>query len=187
MPNPIGKALRNRRAGHDALAWARRELQAPENFILTSPDFAHGDPMPEKLRGHVFGKTITPALAWTDPPKGTAELVLIVQDPDVPRAHPSLHLVSAGIDPALDGIPEDGLTNPSPLAGLTHGRGALGHLGWAGPMPIPSHGPHAYVFQLFALDKKLDLPPKFRLEDALVAMTGHIIGRARLDGTFENP
>jgi hypothetical protein len=51
-------------------------------------------------------------------------------------------------------------------------------------MPIRSHGPHRYVFQVFALDRRLDLPAKFKLGDALNAMSGHVIGRARLEGTF---
>ncbi len=47
MPaNPIGRALRNRHAGHHTLVWARPELQAPESFILTSPRLqpSHPDP-----------------------------------------------------------------------------------------------------------------------------------------------
>jgi phosphatidylethanolamine-binding protein (PEBP) family uncharacterized protein len=50
---------------------------------------------------------------------------------------------------------------------------------------VPSHGPHSYVFQLFALDSRLALPDRFSLADAVRAMTGHVIGRARLDGTYE--
>ena len=52
-------------------------------------------------------------------------------------------------------------------------------------MPIPSHGPYSYVFQLFALDHRPNLPGTFTLTDALRTMTGHVIGRARLDGTYE--
>lgn len=86
MPaNPLGRALRNRRAGHHTLVWARPDLQAPENFTLTSPAFGHGTPIPERYLGRLFGPNISPGLAWTAPPDGTAELVLIVQDPDVPR------------------------------------------------------------------------------------------------------
>ena len=62
MPaNPIGVALRGRRAGHHTLAWARPDLQAPENFTLTSPAFDHGAPIPEKHRGRLFGANISPA------------------------------------------------------------------------------------------------------------------------------
>ena len=185
-PNPIGLALRNRRAGHQTLVWVRPDLQAPENFTLTSPAFDHGTPIPERHRGRLFGANISPALAWTAPPPGAAELVLIVQDPDAPRRTPANHALTIGIDPSLPNIPENGLTDPSPVPKLKHGKGALGHHGWAGPMPPRSHGPHTYVFQLFALDYHPDLPDKFALADVLGAMTGHVIGRARLDGTYEN-
>ena len=116
MPaNPLGVALRNRRAGHHTLAWARPDLQAPENFTLTSPAFDHGTPIPDKHRGRLFGANISPALSWTPPPAGTAELVLIVQDPDVPFGKPATHALTLGIDPALHGIPENALVDPSPL------------------------------------------------------------------------
>jgi hypothetical protein len=186
MPaNPLGVVLRNRRAGQDTLVWARSDLDAPENFTLTSPAFEHGAPIPDKHRGRLFGPNISPALDWTPPPAGTVELALIVQDPDVPRGKPATHALTLGIDPSLGGLPENALTNPSPIPGLRHGKGALGHRGWAGPMPIRSHGPHAYVFQLFALDHDLGLPAGFTLDEAITAIAGHVIGRARLDGTYE--
>lgn len=184
-PNPIGLALRNRRAGHHTLAWARPDLQAAENFILTSPAFEHGTPIPEHYRGKFLGANISPAIAWTTPPAGTAELALIVQDPDVPVGKPATHALTFGIDPAIGGVPENGLTHPSPIDGLKHGKGPLGRLGWAGPKPPRSHGPHSYVFQLFALDRHADLPDRFTVDDALSAISGHVIGRARLDGTYE--
>jgi Raf kinase inhibitor-like YbhB/YbcL family protein len=186
MPaNPLGRALRNRRAGHHTLVWARPDLQAPETFTLTSPAFDHGTPIPERHRGRLFGPNISPAIAWTTPPAGTAELVLIVQDPDVPLGKPATHALTLGIDPGLSGIPENGLTHPSPISGLRHGRGGLGRRGWAGPMPVRSHGPHSYVFQLFALDHRLDLPDTFTLADTLHAIAGQVVARARLDGTYE--
>jgi phosphatidylethanolamine-binding protein (PEBP) family uncharacterized protein len=53
-------------------------------------------------------------------------------------------------------------------------------------MPPRSHGPHAYVFQLFALDRALDqVPASFSLDDVIAGIKGHVIGRARLDGTYE--
>jgi hypothetical protein len=186
MPaNPLGVALRNRRAGHHTLVWARPDLQAPENFSLTSPAFDHEAAIPDKHRGHLFGANISPALAWTPPPAGTVELVLIVQDPDVPFGKPATHALTLGIDPKLTGLPENALAHPSPITGLRHGKGPLGRRGWAGPLPIRSHGPHAYVFQLFALDQAPGLPDGFTLDQVLAAIAGHVIGRARLDGTYE--
>jgi len=186
MPaNPIGLALRNRRVGHDRLVWARPGMQAPESFILTSPAFDQGTPIPERYRGRIFGADISPGLAWTTPPRETAVLVLIVQDPDVPLGKPATHALTLGIDPSLRGIPDNGLTAASPIPGIKHGKGILGHRGWAGPKPPRSHGPHSYVFQLFALDYQPELPDKFTLADALRAMAGHVIARARLEGTYE--
>ena len=186
MPaNPLGVALRNRRAGHHTLAWARPDLKAPESFTQTSPAFEHGAPIPGKHRGRLFGANISPALTWTRPPAGTVELVLIVQDPDVPMGKPATHALTLGIDPSLDGIPEDALADPSPVPGIRHGKGALGRRGWAGPLPIRSHGPHAYVFQLFALDQATGLPAGAALDEVIAAIAGHAIGRARLDGTYE--
>src|ERR1700677_1041367 len=105
MPaNIIGLALRNRRAGHHTLVWARADLQAPENFPPPSPAFNHGAPIPEKHRGRLRGANISPALDWTQPPAGTVELLLIVQDPDVPIGKPATHALTLGIDPSLDGI-----------------------------------------------------------------------------------
>jgi len=186
MPaSPLGAALRNRRAGHHTLVWARPDLQAPENFALTSPAFDHGAPIPEKHRGRLLRANISPALNWTQPPAGAVELVLIVQDPDVPFGKPATHALTVGIDPSRSGIPENALASPSPIPGIRHGKGALGRRGWAGPMPPRSHGPHAYVFQLFALDQATGLPGSFALAEVIAAIAGHAIGRARLDGTYE--
>jgi len=186
MPaNPLGVALRNRRAGHHTLVWERPDLQAAENFTLTSPAFNHGARIPERHRGRLFGANISPALNWTQPPAGTAELLLIVQDPDVPFGKPAIHALTLGIDPSLNGVPENALASPSPIPGIRHGQGALGRRGWAGPLPLRSHGPHAYVFQLFALDQGPALPDGFALDEVIAAITGHAIGRARLDGTYE--
>jgi len=186
MPaNPLGLLLRARRAGHHTLVWSNPNLQAPETFILTSPAFGPGSPIPERHRGRLRGPNISPALAWTTPPAETRELVLIVQDPDVPLSRPATHALTLGIDPAAQGIPENGLSDPSPIHGIRHGKGGLGRRGYAGPLPIRSHGSHTYAFQLFALDQTIDLPDTFTLEDTIRAMTAHVIARARLDGTYE--
>lgn len=186
MPaNPLGLLLRNRRAGHATLAWMDADLQAPESFTLTSPAFSHGTPIPDRHRGRLRGPNVSPALAWTQPPAGPLELVLLIQDPDVLFGKPATHGVTVGIDPSLRGLPEGGLVDPSPIPGLRHGKGPLGRRGYAGPLPIRSHGPHSYVFQLFALDSRVSVPSSFTLDDTVRAMAGHVIGRARLDGTFE--
>ena len=93
-----------------------------------------------------------------------------MQDPDVPFGKPATHALTLGINPSLNGIPENALTNSSPTPGIRHGKGALGRRGWAGPMPPRSHGPHAYAFQLFALDQAPGLPASFTLDDVIAAI-----------------
>ncbi len=173
------------RAGQHKLAWKDPGLQAPQNFQLTSPSFSPGGPMPQPHAGkRVGGQDLSPELDWTAPPAGTAELVLIVQDPDAPLPRPVIHDFTLGIDPALGHLPEGGLAADSAVPGIRHGK-SMGRSGYHGPAPVPSHGPHAYVFQLFALDKPADLPPEFTGKQALAAIRGHVIGRARLDGSYE--
>lgn len=192
MPrNPIGMMLRNRRAGEHALVWSEPAFVAREPsaigsaFTLSSPAFAHGASIPPRFRGHIRGGDVSPAIAWTAPPADTAELVLVVQDRDVPFRKPATHALTAGIEPTFLGLAEGALTQAGPVPGLQHGRGPLGRRGYSGPMPIPSHGPHTYAFQLFALDRATELGPGFTLAEARAAMAGHVLARARLDGTYE--
>ena len=136
MPaNPIGLALRNRRVGHDRLVWARPGMQAPESFILTSPAFDHGTPIPERYRGRIFGADISPGLAWTTPPRETAGLVLIVQDPDVPLGKPATHALTLGIDPSLRGIPTT--ASPPPVRSPESSTAKAFSATAAGPAPSP--------------------------------------------------
>jgi Raf kinase inhibitor-like YbhB/YbcL family protein len=187
MPrNPLGVLLRNRRAGEGALLWADPEctVRGPA-LALSSPAFVHGASIPARYRGHLRGGDVSPPLDWTAPPTGTRELVLVVQDRDVPFRKPATHALTAGIDPASLGLVEGAIAADGPVPGLRQGRGPLGRRGWSGPMPIPSHGPHTYVFQLFALDRRPELEPGFTLAEAREAMSGHVLARGRLDGTYE--
>jgi phosphatidylethanolamine-binding protein (PEBP) family uncharacterized protein len=145
-----------RRPAHPPLGPARPA--GPGELHPDQPRLRSRGAHPGKHRGRLRGANISPVLNWTQPPASTAELVLIVQDPDVPFGKPATHALTLGIDPSLNGIPENGLTDPSPIPGIRHGKGAMGKRGWAGPLPPRSHGPHSYVFQLFALDQAPGLP-----------------------------
>jgi phosphatidylethanolamine-binding protein (PEBP) family uncharacterized protein len=103
----------------------------------------------------------------------------------VPFPQPAVHALTAGIDPAIRRLPENAISADSAVPDVTQGKAILGLRGWVGPTPIPSHGAHAYVFQMFALDRRLELPDGFSLKQALAAMSGRVIGRARLDGSYE--
>jgi len=65
-------------------------------------------------------------------------------------------------------------------------RRRWGKTGYLGPAPIRGHGPHRYIFQLFALDKTVDLA-RHRVDEkaSLKAISGHVIARGQLTGTYE--
>ncbi len=114
-------------------------------------------------------------------PSGTRQLVLIIDDVDVPLPRPLLHTVAV-IDPAVDRVAA-GALQPG-TAGTRFIRADLGHRGYAGPRPIPGHGPHHYRFHVFALDRPIP-DSDTKVKELLAAMSGHVLARGTLTGTYE--
>src|SRR4030067_3341173 len=52
-------------------------------FSISSRAFKQGDSIPQVYPCE--GKSISPPLSWTDPPKGTKSMALIMHDPDATR------------------------------------------------------------------------------------------------------
>ena len=73
----------------------------------------------------------------------------------------------------------------TPGLALQIGFGSFKRRGYAGPRPIPGHGPHRYIFQIFALDRPSGLDYTATLPRALSAIDGKVIARGRLTGTYE--
>lgn len=182
----LGKLLKNRRAGQEGLAWNQANLAGPETVTLTSPDFGHETSIPTVHAGkRIGGSDLSPALAWSGVPAGTAALLLVVEDPDAPTATPIVHALAL-LDASLTGIPQGALDAEHPADGVRVLRSALGR-GYRGPGPIKGHGPHRYVFELFALgtplaDAVTDAKPR-----TVLAAVGDVTARARLDGFYERP
>ncbi|ORX01496.1 hypothetical protein AWC29_22880 [Mycobacterium triplex] len=99
----------------------------------------------------------------------------------MPLPRPLLHTVAV-IDPALDHVAAGSLRPGTP--GIRFIRADLGHRGYAGPRPIPGHGPHHYRFHVFAIDQQI--PDTVATVKALLAaMAGHVLARGTLTGTYE--
>ena len=153
-------------------------------FELRSQAFKNGEEIPVKYTCE--GQDISPPLEWDGIPKGTKSLALIVDDPDAPDpARPQMtwvHWVLFNIPPDIKQLPEG--VNPSQLpASVSFGLNDWKKTGYGGP--CPPIGRHRYFFKLYALDtvlKDLDLPTKAQLEQA---MTGHILDKAVLIGTYK--
>ncbi|KZM70636.1 hypothetical protein [Nocardia terpenica] len=93
----LGKVLRNRRAGDHRLAWNRPNLSGGNTFELSSPDFAHESTLDLiHAAERVGGSDLSPALTWSGVPEGTAQLLLVLEDPDAPTPIPVVHCLAPG-------------------------------------------------------------------------------------------
>ncbi len=175
-----------------------REPAAPEGvepaeIKLTSPAFEAGQPIPAEHTED--GDDVSPPLEWSGVPEGTKELALICDDPDAPRPDrpakdPWVHWVLYKIPADANGLPE----GVAQTARLDDPRGALQGknswpkgqtVGYRGPAPPKGSGRHRYFFKLYALDGQLELGPEDDKRALLEAMSGHVIGRGELIGTYE--
>ena len=105
------------------------------------------------------GEEVSPPLAWSDPPATTQSFVLIVHDLDATNsdgASTTLHWMVWNIPAASRGLPEH-VPQGAELPDGTRQIAATGP-NYRGPA-APATGPeHHYVFDLYALDTKIDVP-----------------------------
>jgi phosphatidylethanolamine-binding protein (PEBP) family uncharacterized protein len=183
----MGTLLRNRRAGETRLAWNMPGLAGAETLALTSPAFTDGAAIPvEHAAKRIGGRETSPPLAWTPAPDGTAVLLLVMEDADVPMGKPLVHSIAL-IAPSVAGLPAGALDPAAVPAGVTLLRPSFGR-GYLGPAPIKGHGPHRYVFQLFALGRPAgDAAAAARANPraVLAGITAPVLARGRLTGTYE--
>jgi Raf kinase inhibitor-like YbhB/YbcL family protein len=152
-----------------------RETNNMAEFELTSEAFASGQPIPQKHTCE--GEDVSPPLAWSGIPEGTASLALVVDDPDAPSGT-FTHWMAWGIDPAAGALGE-GEAPP------VEGPNDFGSMGWRGPCPPPGHGPHRYFFRLHALEAELDLAAGAEKSVVERALVGRAPAVAELVGTYE--
>jgi Raf kinase inhibitor-like YbhB/YbcL family protein len=148
-------------------------------MTLASPAFVHQGLIP--ARHTCDGADLSPPLLFSGVPAGAASLVLVCDDPDAVSGVFD-HFVLFNLSPATPGLPE-GLPAAARYAdGSLSGKNGWGRLGYGGPCP-PS-GVHRYVFTLYALDARLELPPGATKKDVLRAAKGHILAAATLIGRY---
>lgn len=171
--------MRNVRSGHGKLALARLGTEAlvhRDGFAIRSAAFKHGEELDPCFTADE-DDAVAPPLDWTNPTPGTVELALIVEDPDAPTPEPFCHWLVWGLAPQRGQLLE-GEVPPRV------GKNSFGNSEWLPPDPPTGHGPHDYVFQLFALDISLDLMPGAARGDLIEAMEGHVLAAAMLTGTY---
>jgi Raf kinase inhibitor-like YbhB/YbcL family protein len=145
------------------------------DFTLSSGSFDSGQPIP--ARHTCEGEDSSPPLEWDGVPTGTRSLALVVDDPDAPGGT-FTHWIAWAIDPGTRSL-AGGESAPA------EGRNDFGSVGYRGPCPPRGHGPHRYVFRLFALDTSLDLAPESTRQQLDEAIGTHALVVAELTGAFE--
>ena len=146
-------------------------------FHISSFDFSDGGEIPKEC-GYKNGNKV-PHLAVFGVPEGTRFLALIMDDPDAMGAVGKVwvHWVVWNIDPTKEFI-----TGNPQESKFVEGMTDFGEVGYGGPAPPDKR--HTYVFKLYALDTRLDLPDKSTKADVEKAMEGHIIEQTQLTGTY---
>ncbi len=153
-------------------------------LTVTSSAFQEGQPIPVRYTGD--GADVSPPLQWSGAPEKTMEYALVCDDPDAPISEPWVHWVVYGIPASVTSFPEGKPKRslPSEPAGMKEGMNSFHKTDYGGPAPPRGHGIHHYYFRLYALDKKLEIPPHTTKRDLFKAMEGHVIAQGRLMGTY---
>lgn len=154
-------------------------------MILNSSAFKRNDYLPAKYS--CDGLNINPPLKITDIPDKAVSLVLIMNDPDAVGGQWT-HWLLWNI-PTTTKIISENTVPDSAIVGFND----FNKKKYDGPCPPASpkspdeggpSGTHHYVFELYALDVKLNLPADSDKNTVMGAMNGHIIAQTELAGLY---
>jgi Raf kinase inhibitor-like YbhB/YbcL family protein len=148
-------------------------------MVLTSSAFVAGESIP--VRYSLYGENLSPDLSWDKVPEGTKRFALICRDPDAPGGT-FYHWVLFNIPESVRGLPEGIGRDVSLPTGGTQGTNSFGQVGYDGPKP--PKGTHRYYFDLYALDRTLDLDQTATAGQLHQAMKGHVLVQASLPGKY---
>ena len=133
------------------------------------------------------GKNVNPELIISDVPEGAQSLVLIMDDPDIPREVKQQrgigvfdHWVVFNVPPDTTKVKENSVVG-------VQGKNSAGENKYTGPCPPKQYKPseHRYFFTLYAQDIILDLEEGVSKEKVERAMEKHIIEQTELVGRYE--
>ena len=186
VPAPVGHALQGARAGMDKLIWAGAGADGPEVIEVTSSAFLDGGFLPPRFTAD--GEGLSPPLAWSGVPQGAAVVIIVIEDADSPTLAPFVHALVHGL-PGADGSIADGAlaSESSRGSGVKLGKNTFRKAGYLPLDPPTGHGPHRYVFQVYALDRSPAMPDEPEKHDIVEALDGRVLARGRMIGLYERP
>jgi len=179
-----------------ALLWAQAGAPAAPAMTLTISGFPDGGQIPVRFSqaapGVAVGEGTSPAMSWASAPAGTQSFFLNMHDMDLARnktTDDQAHWVVWNIPASATGFPE-GVPKGLQMPDGSYQMSATGPM-YRGP-GAGANGPfHHYVFELYALDSKLDVKPgtdAFETRTNIMkAIQGHILTKAVYGGLFRRP
>ena len=171
--------------GAARLAAQQQTPQPPSKFKMTTSAYFDTDWIPVQYTCGVSDAS-SPGVEWSNPPSGTMSLALIFHDTDAAPGKGAMdvtHWILWNIPASAMELPPGVQPDTTP-DGIQQGKNIRGVNGYQPPCPPPGAMPHHYVFELYALDTKLDLPAGSSRADLLKAMDGHVLGKASIVGIF---
>ncbi len=185
LPESVGHALKGVRPGLGKIVSNKAEIiDAPNTIRLESPAFSDGEVIPARYTAD--GEKLSPPLTWSGAPDDAASLLLIVEDADSPTPVPLMHTMTWNLGPG-DGVLTEGALKSEGGPGLGHpmGKNSFMKTEYLPPDPPPGHGPHRYVFQLYALNRSLELKDGASKDDVVDGLKDAVIAKGTLVGTYE--
>lgn len=188
LPDTVGHALRDQRAGLDKIAFNQVDLRQGAGALqVASLAFTDHGPIPSDYTADGVG--LSPPLQWTGVPPQAASVLLIVEDADAPTPQPLVHAIVVDLEGADGALAAGALPSPGhdAEADVTPGRNSMLRARWLPPDPPPGHGPHRYVFQVFALEEGAALRGTPGRGAVLEALRDHGLAGGYMIGIYERP
>jgi Raf kinase inhibitor-like YbhB/YbcL family protein len=157
----------------------------PSKFKLMSSAYSEGSMIPTQY-SCADPNAASPALSWTNPPAATVSFAVIMHDTDAAPMKGVMdvtHWIFWNV-PATSAAVAAAVKPDSSPDGIVQGVNIRKVNGYQPPCPPPGATPHHYIFEIYALDTKLDLPAGSSRADLLKAMDGHVIGKSTYIGMF---
>lgn len=156
------------------------------DFRLTSDELAEGGRVPApQLHAGCGGSDVSPSLAWRHAPAGTRGYAVVVHDPDAPVAGGWWHWLLSAIPAEVSSLPAGAGRPGREPHGCRQGLNSFGAHGYGGPCPPVGHGPHRYVFTVYALDvPDVGIDPDAEPGAAVAQIRRHALAAAGLTAVY---
>jgi Raf kinase inhibitor-like YbhB/YbcL family protein len=158
-----------------------RGLNLPPLFLETDA-YPDGGIIPVKYAG--AGGSTLPGFKISNAPAGTVAYAVIFHDMDVSLQNGTgdvLHMMAWDIPASANGWPEGKLPEGSVMGNNLQGKPV-----YMGPGAPAGPRYHHYVFEVYALNANLGLPPTSSRDDLLKALQGKVVAKAAYVGRYRS-